>query len=117
MTPRLYGPFQLNEHGIEAHLQPASPGIYALGHTRRDLFVVSYIGRADADLQAGLKTHVSGPYQQFKFAYALSARDAFEKQCELYHDYIGLENTRHPCPPSGVNVQCPRCSMPEEVGQ
>lgn len=113
-SPRLYGPFQLTERGIEAHLQAASPGVYALGHTRNNLFIVSYVGRADADLREGLKTHLPGPYQQFKFAYALSARDAFEKQCELYHEYIGLENKCHPCPPADTDLLCARCRLPGE---
>lgn len=110
-SPRLYGPFQLTEKGIESNLQAKSPGVYALGDTKDNLFIVRYVGRADADLKAGLKTHVSGPYPQFKFTYALSARDAFLKQCELYHDYVGLANNGHPCPPRGLTLLCPRCQI------
>ncbi|HEY1239868.1 MAG TPA: hypothetical protein VGF16_04885 [Bryobacteraceae bacterium] len=109
MNPRLYGPFQLTQQAIDAHLQADSPGVYALGSIRNNLFIVSYIGRADADLKAGLKGHVPGPYPQFKFTYAVSARDAFLKECEIYHEYIGLDNRRHPCPPRETDLRCPRC--------
>jgi len=107
-SPRLYGPFQLTVPGIETHLQDDSPGVYALGNTRNDLFLVSYVGRAD-DLKEGLKSHMTGPYRQFKFAYALSDEDAFLKQCELYHDFVGLDNSQHPCPPPGMQLRCPAC--------
>ena len=111
MTPRLYGPIQLTEQRIEEHLVH-SPGIYALGYTRNDNFVIAYLGRADADLRTELKMHVRGPYQQFKFTYALSTRDAYEKQCELFHDSSGLENDSHPRPPRGRHFVCPRCGVP-----
>ncbi len=108
-SPRLYGPFQLTEPGINAHVQSESPGVYALGYQRKTLFIVSYVGRDDADLRTGLRKHLAAPYEQFKFGYAVSARDAFLKECELYHDYVGLDNKRHPSPPKGTDVTCARC--------
>lgn len=107
---RLYGPFQLTEQGIDANVQSDSPGVYTLGATRDDLFLAGYVGRADQDLKGGLKMHLEEPYPQFKFAYAISARDAFERQCDLYHEYVGLDNRQHPCPPHGLNLFCPRCT-------
>lgn len=108
-TPRLYGPFQLTEPGIDAYLVAGSSGVYALGYSRDDLFIISYLGRADGDLRTDLKTHVHGPYPQFKFAYAYSAEDAFRKQCELFHECVGLENDGHPRPPHGLDLVCPCC--------
>lgn len=115
--PKLYGPFQLRAERIEDNVVANSPGVYALGHTRHGKFVIAYLGRADADLRANLKAHLSGPYHQFKFTYALSAVDAFDKQCELFHDLTGLENDAHPRPSAGLNdLVCPRCkiSLPRE---
>ena len=112
--PRLYGPFQLTEQGIETHLQNDSPGVYALGNTRNNLFLVSYVGRAE-DLKERLRSHIPGPYHQFKFAYALSRVDAFVKQCGLYHDFVGLDNPRHPCPPAGIDLVCPVCRHGESI--
>jgi hypothetical protein len=116
-SPKLYGPFQLSERGIDANLQSRSPGVYALGDVQNSLFIVRYVGRSDTDLRTGLKTHIAGPHSQFKFTYALSPRDAFLKQCELYHDYIGLDNSQHPCSPPGINLICPRCQITGGGGQ
>lgn len=108
-APRLHGPFQLTETGIDAHVQTGTPGVYALGYQRKTLFIVSYVARDDADVKSALRSHLAGPYRQFKLVYAVSARDAFLKECELYHDYTGLDNTRHPVPPRGTDLQCVRC--------
>jgi hypothetical protein len=108
-SPNLYGPFPLTETGIEANVRAESPGVYALGFERKSLFIVTYVGRDDADVKRALKTHVAGPYQQFKLAHARSGRDAYLQECELYHDYAGLDNDRHPSPPKGLDLQCERC--------
>lgn len=109
-VPKLYGPFQLKEERIDHNVVADSPGVYALGHTRHGKFVIAYLGRADTDLRADLKAHTSGPYHQFKFTYGLSAVDAFEKQCDLFHDLTGLENDTHPRPPAELNdLVCTHC--------
>lgn len=110
-TPKLYGPFQLTEERIDENVVPDSAGVYGVGYSRANTFVLAYLGRSDADLRLDLKGHVRGPYQQFMFAYALSAEDAFEKQCELYHQGVYLENESHPRPPGGLNLPCPRCKV------
>lgn len=108
MTPKLYGPFPLTDERIDDNVV-SSPGVYALGYTRGDEFVIAYLGRADDDLKTELTAHARGTYPLFKFAYALSAEDAFAKQCELYHETVGLENDLHPNPPHGSEGICPRC--------
>lgn len=115
-APKLYGPYQLTGTGIDAHVQSESPGVYALGYQRKSLFIVSYVGRDDADVRRALRAHLGGPYEQFKLAYALSARDGFSKECELYHDYSGLDNDRHPSPPKGMSLNCARCQAPDPEG-
>lgn len=108
MTPKLYGPFPVTDERIDDNVV-SSPGVYALGYTRGDEFVIAYLGRADDDLKAELKRYQRGTYSLFKFAYALSAEDAFAKQCELYHQTVGLENDIHPNPPRGSQAMCPHC--------
>src|SRR5690348_16129389 len=78
---RLFGPFPLTLERIDHNLQAASPGVFALGEERGGLFVIQYIGRSDGDLRSTLKAHVGGRYRLFKFRYALSALDAFGKEC------------------------------------
>ena len=116
MTPKLYGPFPLTDERIDDNVV-SSPGVYALGYTHGDEFVIAYLGRADSDLATELTTHLSGTYPLFKFAYALSAEDAFAKQCELYHQCTGLENDVHPNPPQGSEAMGPRCKTWREVAR
>lgn len=114
MTPKLYGPFPLTDERIDDNVV-SSPGVYALGYTHEDEFVIAYLGRSDNDLATELTTHLRGTYPLFKFAYALSPEDAFAKQCELYHGTVGLENDIHPTPPPGSEAMCPRCKTRREV--
>ena len=106
---RLFGPFPLTPERIDHNLQAASPGVFALGEERGGLFVIQYIGRSDGDLRSTLKAHAGGRYRLFKFRYALSALDAFGKECELYHFVITLHNPIHPAPPPGTDAACSRC--------
>ena len=68
---------------------------------------------ADEDLNNRLKAWVGSKYKFFKFDYATSPKNAFEKECELWHDYGGpqgkLDNERHPQRPNGTDWKCPRC--------
>ena len=114
MAPKLYGPFPITDERIENNVV-SSPGLYALGYSRGDDFLIAYLGRADADLKAELRRHLRGTYPLFKFAYALSAEDAFAKQCELYHQSIGLENDTPPNPPHGTEWMCPRCKTWRQI--
>ncbi len=108
-VPRLYGPLPLTEERIDRHLQANSPGVYALGHADAGTFVIRRVGRADEDLRSALKPHVGGSYKHFRFAYALSPRDAFEKECHLYHTLAGLDNPIHPTAPKDTDLKCPGC--------
>ena len=116
-APKLQGPFPLTETGIDAHVRSESPGVYILGYQRKSLFIVSYVGRDDSDVRRALRTHVSGPYEHFKLAYALSAQEAFLKECDLYHDYTGLDNARHPSPPKGMAWPCACCQATDQEGE
>src|SRR5581483_9567431 len=89
-----------------------SPGVFVLGYTRDDEFVVAHLSRSDTDIRAELKKHLHGVFHQFKFAYAISAADAFRRHCEIYHEsVVTLENGAHPRPPQGADVRCARCKL------
>lgn len=109
-APRLYGPLALTPERLDGKLQADSPGVYALGFTVDGSFVIRRIGRSDEDLRAALRAHLEGPYEQFKFAYAVSPRDAFEKECHLFHGLAGLDHPAHPSAPKGTDVICPGCA-------
>ena len=104
----------LDADTIDDVVTKTSAGAYAL--TRKgikDGFVVYYVGRSDTDLKARLKQHAAdGIYSYFKAGYCASPKAAFEKECQLYHDFGGseaLDNTVHPARPNGSNWTCPRC--------
>ena len=109
-VPRLFGPLALTAERIDGPLQANSPGVYALGSSVNGAFFVKRIGRSDEDLRAALKAHVGGPYEQFKFTYALSPRDAFEKECHLFHSLVGLDSPTHPTAPKDTDAICPGCA-------
>jgi hypothetical protein len=92
-----------------------SPGNYALGFTNDNgTFIVQYVGRSDTDLNQELKKKYCESYKKFKFSYAESPKDAYEKECQNYHDFgqsVGLHNTHHPAPQDGAGWKCPVCSF------
>lgn len=111
----MYGPYALSDQQINHHITQISAGNYALGNVNeRGLFVVRYVGRSDANLNARLKTWTGKGYQAFKFAYATSPKAAFEKECRNFHDFGGtakLDNNIHPDRPAGSGWNCPVCRI------
>ena len=102
----------LNEDNIDEFVKKNKIGNYALGYLREGGFIPKYIGRSDNDLNSRLKDHLTESYKRFKFMYQSSARNAFYKECENYHDFKKqLNNKIHPARPVGTNWKCPRnCS-------
>ena len=95
---------------IEAVVDEDEIGNYALGYREDNTFYPKYVGRSDSDLRAELKAKLqtkSRTRQRFKFSYANTPREAFEKECQNYHDFGGLENENHPDRPEGTNYPCP----------
>ncbi|MBE6442975.1 MAG: hypothetical protein E7022_11810 [Desulfovibrio desulfuricans] len=109
------GPYPLDNDTINTEVWKTSPGNYALGKINKDRkFVVSYVGRSDSDVNDRLHDHVDEKYTHFKFSYAASPKEAFEKECENYHDFEPRDNSIHPDRPDGCDWKCPRCSIFDE---
>ncbi len=104
------GPYPLNEDEINKQITKISPGNYAYGHTEDNTFYVQYVGRSDNDLNDRIK-HGIGDYEQFKYSYAKSAKEAYEKECQNYHDFgeSKLDNKNHPDKPDDTDYKCPVC--------
>lgn len=84
-------------------------GNYALGEVRDNKFYPAYVGRSDSDLRAELKaklTTKSTTRRRFKFSYASSPKQAFDKECRNYHDFNELENENYPARPEGQKYPC-----------
>lgn len=104
------GPFSLDHVTIQRVVTRVSPGAYALGYTNdKGSFVVSYVGRSDDNLASRLSNWV-GQYDQFKAGYFDSPKQAFEKECKMFHDFGGtksLDNKIHPARPANSGWKCP----------
>lgn len=113
--------YELTYDVIDDNIQSGRIGNYAYGYINdKGLFVVRYVGRSDADLKERIKHGItdmeSDPtcrYERFKFSYADSIVEAYEKECRNYHDFGGhlglLVNQNHPAKPEGINCVCPVC--------
>jgi hypothetical protein len=106
----LKGPFALSDDVIDCEVTLRSPGVYALALDNGETFHIRYVGRSDLDLNNQLHVHV-GSYERFKYEYCPSAKDAFEKECSLFHDFDPEGNFVHPGRPSGTGWRCPRCLL------
>jgi hypothetical protein len=107
----LAGPFRLSFDEIDALVTRTSAGVYALGHADADgRFRVNHVGRSDSNLKQQLLETI-GSANLFKYAYFSSARTAFEKECELFHDIGPPGNRVHPGRPRGTGWECPRCRI------
>ncbi|HEY6393969.1 MAG TPA: hypothetical protein VIX12_01055 [Candidatus Binataceae bacterium] len=112
----LAGNFPLDDDSIDKNVTQISAGVYALGlkldGDDNNAMPVRYVGRSDDNVNARLKTYLeAGKYRYFAFAYSLDANSAYEKQCELYHQFGGpdrnLDNEFHP-PKPFASSSCPK---------
>ena|SRR5262249_14853669 len=112
----LHGPYDLTIENIDDVVRGKGPGAYALGNSSAQgaTFVIRCVGRSDDDLNARLKKWVGRKYPQFKYRLMDSSKAAFEKECQLFHDFgetATLDNEVHPARPKGSDWKCPRCNI------
>ena len=107
----LAGPFPLTFDGIETAVRKRGAGVYALGSIDPSgRFSVQSVGRSDEDVKLGLRDCI-GAGTHFKFDYFAAEREAFEKECQLFHDLQPPGNRVHPGRPRGSILRCPRCRI------
>jgi len=115
LAPPMTGSFPLTAAAVEQHVTADGPGAYALGFSWNNVFTVQNVGRADDALRAALLAQAdAGRYAAFKFVATANAHDAFERECELFHQFGGLrhlDNTAHPARPQGAGWKCPHCTI------
>ena len=118
------GPYDFNKDSIDINVTKVSSGNYALGFLDKnsDNFHVTYIGRSDSDVNDRLKKQLSvtkniiSKYEtknlSFKYSYASSPKEAFEKECYNYHNFVNskkLGNNQHPERSGDEEWKCPIC--------
>jgi hypothetical protein len=106
--------YNLNAATVAEVLKKVAPGSYVLGRVEENGFCALFVGRADTDLASELRDWVgeSARYKAFLFSYAPNAKSAFERECEDFHDFGGIErldNPGHPERPDGTDWLCPQC--------
>ena len=74
----------LSYNRIDEHVTKKSPGVYVL--TDKSDGKILYVGRADENLNKRIKDYIGTKYRCFKFDYATSPKNAFEKESEIYHE-------------------------------
>ncbi len=105
----LHGPFELAPDAVDEELVDGCPGAYALGFTDHlGRFSITYVGSAGEDLKLKLKEHI-GTASQFKLRHFTEQKKAFEKECEMFHQFMPAGNFLHPSRPQDTNWMCPRC--------
>lgn len=112
----LSDPYDLTSEKIDEVVTRKSPGTYVLDKRNGSgSFAVNYVGRSDDDVNGRLKDWVNTKYKRFKFGYNSSPKEAFEKECNIWHDFGGdeniMDNEKHPQRPVGSDWQCPKCDV------
>ena len=106
----LKGPFALTEEEINREISQTSAGVYALDQNHdTGPFRITYVGRSDDDLNKRLHEH-KRKYKRFQYEFYGTAREAYEKECALYHDFNPPARISHPAGPQGLKWRCPRCN-------
>lgn len=107
----LYGPYPLLQDTIKRLVFFASAGAYVLGDTDADGFHPRCVGRSDSDIAARIREFV-GFYSEFKFTYCETAAAAFERECQLYHEFAAsLDSGLHPSRRAHSDWRCPYCGV------
>lgn len=114
--------YELSEEIINQIIEPNRIGNYAYGYLNDNgSFIVKYVGRSDSDLKSRIKHGLQDrlndesckKYERFKFSYASSVKEAYDKECRNFHDFGGdrglLNNINHPDKPNNVNCVCLVC--------
>lgn len=109
----LRGPWSLTHEEIDRVVERVGPGAYALGTANdRGLLAVRRIGRSDKDLNDRLHDYVD-KYDDFKCDFLPNAKAAYEKECNLWHDFKPQDNPNHPDKPDGTDYPCPDPDCPK----
>ena len=107
----LKGPFLLTAEKVKVAVTAVLPGAYVLGHTDdAGTFIVEKVGRSDDNLKKTLQDQVEC-FSEFRFEHFHSAKAAFEKECDLYHNFMVEMDYVHPTRLDGSYWKCPHCGV------
>ena len=105
-----YGPYPLTDEEIQQHVSGYLAGAYALGYSVGEgVFSVRFVGRSAEDLRHKLQIHTPARHPEFVFTYCRSDEEAYERECELYHEFHPRDNLVHPAAPLDSHLACKIC--------
>ena len=113
-------PMPLDEETIAEQVDKgagwSSSSVFVLGGIRKGeddkpRFAIRFVRHVDGDLGTELRKYI-GKYKGFRFKFFRSTRNAFDRECEIYHHFKPRENTTHPTKPKNTKFICsvPDCS-------
>ena len=82
-------------------------GVYVITNSQNTIL---YVGRSDTNLQRRIKEHIGEKidYNKFYYEEASSKKEAYEKECYLWHQYYPRDNDIHPDYPDDMRyLKCP----------
>lgn len=93
------------EWAYNRRIMAASPGVYVFKRHGR----VAYVGRSDSNVAAReVQSFSQGDYDLTTMIYETgSKREAYLKECRLFHKHDPIDNEVHPRVPAGANWRCP----------
>ena len=101
----LQGPYPLSFDAIDAAVRSKSAGVYALGHADAQGRFCHQSRRPIGQRPARRLLDYIGSERLFKYGYSASSQTAFEKECQLFHDFSPPGNRLHPGPSQGHYVE------------
>jgi hypothetical protein len=107
-------PLPLDELTIQREVDGSkhwsSASVFVLGGVRKCAdgklrFHIRKVSHVDGDLGVELRKFI-GKYSGFRFKFFRSTRNAFDKECKIYHDFKPIENIKHPVKPKNTKFLC-----------
>ena len=69
-------------------------------------FQIRKVSHVDGDLGKELRNYV-GKFSGFRFKFFRSTRNAYDKECQIYHQFKPIKNIAHPVRPRHTKFVCP----------
>ena len=88
----------------------SSASVFVLGGVRKGAdgklrFQIRKVSHVDGDLGRELRKYI-GEYSGFRFKFFRSTRNAYDKECQIYHTFKPIENVTHPTRPRHTKFVC-----------
>ncbi|MGY8999350.1 MAG: hypothetical protein ACKVIK_05470 [Rhodospirillales bacterium] len=108
-------PMPLNEKTIIKEVDNStdwsSASVFVLGGVRKGAdgtprFQIRRVSHVDGDLGIALRSHI-GKFTGFRFKFFRSTHNAYDRECQIYHDFKPRENKEHPNRPKNTKFTCP----------